>query len=162
MHSRLLTNLKCSPLLAAKLNQHLFQCFPEVKYSIVIFGSKVILFLAYRSAKLSCKLLLVYSVEHFARFVGSQIWQDAIKFILVFVIPIVILWWAESQTNRSHNWIIAGGLTHQISSDLETFSRFNGILCFFRASTFSDFICESLYIPCQGSNAERHHPGYKS
>ena len=32
MNSRLLTNLKCSPLLAAKLNQHLFQCFPEVKY----------------------------------------------------------------------------------------------------------------------------------
>ena len=71
MHSRLLTNLKCSPLLAAKLNQHVFQCFPVEKYFNL--RLKSILLVAYRSAKLSCKLLLVYSVEHFARFVVAQI-----------------------------------------------------------------------------------------
>ena len=137
-----------------------FNAFLKRNILIVTFRLKSILLVAYRSAKLSCKLLLVYSVEHFARFVVAQIWQDAIELILVLVIPITILWKAEIQTNRSHNWIIVGGLTYQICSDLETFSRFDGILCFFRASTFCAFIRESLYIPCQGSNAEGHHPGY--
>ena len=111
LHSRLVTTLKYSPLLAAKLNQLVFQCFPVKKYFECNLRLNIILSMAYRSAKLSCKLLLVHSVEHFARFVVAQIWQDAIEFVLIFVIPITILSRAEIQTNPSHKWMIFWGLS---------------------------------------------------